>query len=75
MPCRASVPRERRGTCPDGNQALVVGTTARGRRIVPAAKTRDLVNGMLQRTAGEPKLLGPLVKDYEYLAGEVAKIL
>ena len=40
-----------------------------------AARTRDLVKGMVERSGGDPKLLGPLVRDYAYLAGEVAKVL
>jgi hypothetical protein len=30
---------------------------------------------MVERSGGQPKLLGPLVRDYEYLAAEVAKVL
>jgi len=30
---------------------------------------------MVEQFGGDPNLLGPLVRDYEYLAGEVAKVL
>ena len=40
-----------------------------------AARIRDLVKGMVEQWGDDPKLLGPLVKDYEYLAGEAAKVL
>jgi hypothetical protein len=39
------------------------------------ARVRDLTRGFIEQLESDPKMVGPLVRDYEYLAGEVAKAL
>jgi hypothetical protein len=40
-----------------------------------AARVRDLAKGLVDQTGTEPKSLGPLIRDFEYLADEAAKAL
>ena len=40
-----------------------------------AARLRDLANGFVEQFENDPKLVGPLIRDYEYLAAETAKAL
>lgn len=40
-----------------------------------AARVRDLANGFVQQFERDPKLVGPLIRDYEYLAAEAAKAM
>jgi hypothetical protein len=40
-----------------------------------AARIRDLAKGLVEQFESDPKMVGPLFRDYEYLAAEAAKAL
>lgn len=44
---------------------------SRARRGSKVSAQRDLCVGLVQQLEPEPGLVGPLLKDYDYLAGEI----
>ncbi|MBC9001385.1 hypothetical protein [Micromonospora aurantiaca (nom. illeg.)] len=44
----------------------------RGRRLGPDDRLRDLVRGLVAAFEPDPKLVGPLVRDYECVARAIA---
>ncbi|MFJ8201983.1 hypothetical protein [Micromonospora chalcea] len=44
----------------------------RGRRLGPDDRLRDLVRGLVAAFEPDPKLVGPLVRDYECVARVIA---
>jgi len=39
------------------------------------ARVQDLAKGLAQSREPDPKLVGPLMRDYEYLAARIAEVL
>jgi hypothetical protein len=47
----------------------------RHKQVVHADRVEDLAKGLRDRFSPDPKLVGPLMEDYRYLAARIAKVL